>query len=114
MRRRLRPRTRQSSPRSASPGGSPATALLSDAEDADREDEATQREKDAESEEEIAKEEEGGEEEEEISLWRCFVGELTLSERAAEERRMERLVDNMPGFVRVLVYVEKVRERETE
>lgn len=112
MRRRLRPRTRQSSSRTASPGASPAAALLSDAEDDDREEEPTQREKDTESEEEIEKEEEG--EEEEISLWRCFVGELTLSERAAEERRMERLVDNMPGFVRVLVYVEKVRERETE
>ena len=48
------------------------------------------------------------------SLWQCFVGELALSERAAEERRMERLVDNMPGFVRVLVYVEKVRRRKGE
>jgi hypothetical protein len=112
MRRRLRPRTRQSSSRSASPAASPAATLLSDGEDDDREE---KREKETESEEEIEEKEEE-EEEEEISLWKCFMGELTLSERAAEERRMERLVDNMPGFVRVLVYVEKVREieRETE
>lgn len=43
------------------------------------------------------------------SLWQCFVGELVPSERTDEEDRCEQPVDNIPGFLRVLISVEKVR-----